>query len=65
MSDEAVNLESACGVALKEWDAQVSGLLEGRTAVYLLGELSVDTAGTFLGSDTRRAVATNISGLCF
>ena len=33
MSDEAVNLESACGVALKEWDAQVSGLLEGRTAV--------------------------------
>ena len=33
MTDEAVNLESACGVALKEWDAQVSGLLEGRTAV--------------------------------
>ena len=33
MSDEAVHLESACGVALKEWDAQVSGLLEGRTAV--------------------------------
>ena len=34
--------------------------LEGRTAVYLLGELSVDTAGTFLGSDTRRAVATTV-----
>ena len=33
MSDEAVNLEPVCGVALKEWDAQVSGLLEGRTAV--------------------------------
>jgi len=32
--------------------------LEGRTAVYLLGQLSVDTAGTFLGSDTRRAVPT-------
>lgn len=34
--------------------------LEGRTAIYLLGELSVDTAGTFLGSDTRRAVGTTV-----
>jgi hypothetical protein len=34
--------------------------LEGRTAIYLLGELSVDTAGTFLGSDSRRAVGTTV-----
>ena len=27
------DLEPACAVALKEWDAQVSALLEGRTAV--------------------------------
>jgi hypothetical protein len=28
-----VNLELSCAVALKEWDAQVRALLEGRTAV--------------------------------
>ena len=33
MSDEAANLEPACKVALKEWDAQITALLEGRTAV--------------------------------
>ncbi len=30
--------------------------IEGRTALYLLGELSVDSAGTFLGSSSRNAV---------
>lgn len=30
--------------------------LEGRTALYLLGELSVDSVGTFLGSSSRSAV---------
>ncbi|HSO30972.1 MAG TPA: hypothetical protein VLT33_00610 [Labilithrix sp.] len=47
------------------WGARILGSVdlfqsEGRTAVYVLGQLSVDTAGTFLGSDHRRSVATAV-----
>jgi hypothetical protein len=47
------------------WGARILGSVdlfqtEGRTAIYALAQLSVDTAGTFLGSDHRRSVPTAV-----